>query len=148
MSTVAPPDASPLAALDRPLVPRPAGIRAIRRPTEGGPTEGGPTEGGPTGAPPAARGGRGSRILKRVRDLPWSDVYAYLASAAADGVSKEEAIEVAAILLDGAVDFEERVGGFAGRILEANDRAAFRHVLSLAWDLVVRTRGRSSGEGA
>lgn len=143
MSTVAPPDASPLAALDRPLVPRPAGIRAIRHPTEGG-----PTEGGPTGAPPAARGGRGSRILKRVRDLPWSDVYAYLSSAAADGVSKEEAIEVAAILLDGAVDFEERVGGFAGRILEANDRAAFRHVLSLAWDLVVRTRGRSSGEGA
>lgn len=79
------------------------------------------------------------KALKRLRDVEWDVVIRHLVQAAEDGLSKDEAVEAVAIVLDGLIDFRERVGGRLGRRLERADRELFRRALSLAWDLSVPT---------
>ena len=91
--------------------------------------------------PRRTEGGPGkSKLVERLRDIEWDVVIIYLVQAAEDGVSREEAIEAAAIILDNVTDWEERVGGRVGRRLERIDRRVYRRALGLAWDLVVRRR--------
>jgi|GEM_PF-3801775 len=91
--------------------------------------------------PRATEGGPGKRkLVERLRDIEWGSVIEYLVQAGEDGVSREEAIEAAAIILDEVTDWEERIDGRLGRQLERIDRMVYRRMLGLAWDLIERRK--------
>ncbi len=88
---------------------------------------------------------RGQRFQRWLKALPWPELFSFLDQAADDGLSREEAITAASIVLDGAVDFEKRIPGPLGAFLEANDQRLAGKGLGLAWGLIERRRAAQSG---
>ena len=96
------------------------------------------------GAAPAPAATSAARRKRRLASwfqaFPWTELFAFLTQAAEDGMSKEEAIGAAAIIVDGAVDFEQRIDGPLGVWLERQDRKLAEQGLALAWGIVERRR--------
>lgn len=95
-----------------------------------------------------AKARRKRRLQAWFRGFPWSELFGFLSQAAEDGMSKDEAIGAASIILDGAVDFEQRIDGPLGAWLERQDRKLAEKGLHLAWGLVERRRADRAAGGA
>jgi hypothetical protein len=83
---------------------------------------------------------RGRRLRNWFQALPWAEMCHFLEQAAEDGLSEDDAIGAASIILDGAVDFKTTVDGPLGVWLERRDRKLAESGLRLAWRLVERRR--------